>query len=132
MGRNTDDREEFLEKLGADLRETRNSIIAFNARILRSKYACRYCGMSERTFNEKIRPYLRVIEIGRQGIGFERSEVDKVISEYIETHSTQAKRLVRNSKQTHNSNDGEIDKEESLKEFQKAVDRVKKEHSLKH
>lgn len=52
-------------------------------RIIRMRDAPRYCGMDKNRFNSEIRPLIPVeINIGVQGIGFDRLDLDTAIEEY--------------------------------------------------
>lgn len=57
--------------------------LEFQPRIIRAGSAYRYCGMGRELFNEEIRPFVREIPIGQQGIGFDRLELDAALDEYI-------------------------------------------------
>ena len=52
-------------------------------RILRFKDAPGYVGMDRNRFNVEVRPHLTEIPIGKQGIGFDRLELDAWVDEYI-------------------------------------------------
>jgi len=45
-------------------------------RLLRFRDAPRYLGMDRNRFNAEVRPHLTEIPIGRQGIAFDRLELD--------------------------------------------------------
>jgi hypothetical protein len=51
-------------------------------RLLRFRDAPRYLGMDRNRFNAEVRPYLTNIPIGRQGIAFDRLELDAWVDEY--------------------------------------------------
>ena len=51
-------------------------------RILRLKDAPRYLGMDSNRFNKEIRPGLTEIPIGRQGVGFDRLDLDAWVDAY--------------------------------------------------
>jgi len=67
-------------------------------RIIRVKQVFSYCGMSERIFNVEIRPYLTVIQIGIQGVGFDRLELDEVLNEYIQRYGRAPTQKLENDK----------------------------------
>ena len=52
-------------------------------RIIRFRDAPAYLGMDRNRFNAEVRPYLTEIPIGKQGIGFDRLELDAWVDEYI-------------------------------------------------
>ncbi len=51
-------------------------------RIIRLRDAPGYLGMDPNRFNEEVRPYLIEIPIGKQGIGFDRLDLDAWIEDY--------------------------------------------------
>ena len=51
-------------------------------RILRFRDAPRYLGMDRNRFNAEVRPYVTEIPIGKQGIGFDRLELDAWVDDY--------------------------------------------------
>ena len=51
-------------------------------RILRFRDAPSYLGMDRNRFNAEVRPYLTEIPIGKQGIGFDRLELDAWVDDY--------------------------------------------------
>jgi hypothetical protein len=51
-------------------------------RLLRLRDAPRYLGMDKNRFNREVRPLLTVIPIGRQGIAFDRLDLDAWVDEY--------------------------------------------------
>lgn len=55
--------------------------IAFPPRVMRPKYASYYLGVDKNRFNTEIRPHLRVIAIGKQGIAFDKVDLDKYVDE---------------------------------------------------
>ena len=52
-------------------------------RIIRLRDAPKYCGMDRNRFNSEVRQHLTEIPIGKQGIGFDRLEIDAWIDEYV-------------------------------------------------
>jgi hypothetical protein len=52
-------------------------------RILRFRDAPRYLGMDRNRFNAEVRPHLTDIPIGKQGVGFDRLELDEWADQYI-------------------------------------------------
>jgi len=51
-------------------------------RLIRLRDAPRYLGMDPNRFNEEVRPHLIEIPIGKQGIGFDRLDLDAWFEEY--------------------------------------------------
>jgi len=51
-------------------------------RLIRLRDAPRYLGMDPNRFNAEVRPYLIEIPIGKQGIGFDRLDLDAWFEEY--------------------------------------------------
>ena len=51
-------------------------------RILRFRDAPRYVGMDRNRFNAEVRPNVTEIPIGKQGIGFDRLELDAWVDDY--------------------------------------------------
>ena len=52
-------------------------------RIIRFRDAPRYLGMDRNRFNSEVRPYLTEFPIGKQGIGFDRLELDAWVDDYM-------------------------------------------------
>ena len=50
---------------------------------MRFRDAPRYLGMDRNRFNAEVRPYLTEIPIGKQGIGFDRLELDAWVDDYM-------------------------------------------------
>ena len=55
---------------------------AIAPRILRFRDAPRYLGMDRNRFNTEVRPYLTEVPIGKQGVGFDRLELDAWFEDY--------------------------------------------------
>jgi hypothetical protein len=51
-------------------------------RLIRLRDAPRYLGMDPNRFNAEVRPYLVEIPIGKQGIGFDRLDLDAWFEDY--------------------------------------------------
>jgi hypothetical protein len=51
-------------------------------RIIRFRDAPRYLGMDRNRFNAEVRPYLTEVPIGKQGVGFDRLELDAWFEDY--------------------------------------------------
>lgn len=56
-------------------------------RILRAKHAPSYLGMCRAEFDKTVRPHVSEFPIGRQGVGFDRLELDAWADAYIAAHS---------------------------------------------
>ena len=52
-------------------------------RIIRLRDTPFYLGMDRNRFNAEVRPYLTTIPIGRQGIAFDRLELDAWVADYV-------------------------------------------------
>jgi len=59
------------------------NFIHFPARLIRLKNIPQYTGFDRNRFNREIRPDLNEVKIGRQGIAFDRHELDQWIDAYI-------------------------------------------------
>lgn len=57
--------------------------VILQPRIVRAGQAPAYCGMGRELFSDQIRPFVSVIEMGKQGLGFDRLELDAALDEYI-------------------------------------------------
>ena len=58
--------------------------LPFLPRLIRMKDAPAYLGMNRNYFNQVVRPHLTKIRIGRQGIAFDRLDLDA----WVEHHKT--------------------------------------------
>jgi len=54
----------------------------FLPRVIRLRDAGRYLGMDKNRFNEEVRPYVTEVRIGKQGVGFDRLDLDAWFDEY--------------------------------------------------
>ena len=52
-------------------------------RIIRLRDTPFYLGMDRNRFNSEVRPYLTTIPIGRQGVAFDRLELDAWVADYV-------------------------------------------------
>jgi hypothetical protein len=52
-------------------------------RIIRFRDAPLYLGMDRNRFNDEVRPHVTEVPIGKQGIGFDRLELDAWVEDYI-------------------------------------------------
>lgn len=66
-------------------------------RFIRAGEAYGYLGMCRDEFNRTVRPYVREFPIGKQGIGFDRIELDQWADAYVE-----AKAIEKAEKQDNN------------------------------
>jgi hypothetical protein len=57
--------------------------VALLPRLLRFRDAPAYLGMDRNRFNAEVRPFLTNIPIGRQGIAFDRLELDAWVDDYV-------------------------------------------------
>ena len=55
-------------------------------RVIRLKNAPAYLGMNKNRFNEEVRPRVTIIPIGKQGIGFDRGDLDAWLKDYKDCH----------------------------------------------
>jgi predicted DNA-binding transcriptional regulator AlpA len=51
-------------------------------RIIRFRDAPNYLGMDRNRFNAEVRPYITEVPIGKQGVGFDRLELDAWFEDY--------------------------------------------------
>ncbi len=56
--------------------------IVVTPRVLRLRDAPRYLGMNRNLFNSDVRPFLSEVRIGRQGVAFDRLELDTWWEQY--------------------------------------------------
>jgi predicted DNA-binding transcriptional regulator AlpA len=61
-------------------------------RIIRFRDAPHYLGMDRNRFNAEVRPYLKELPIGAQGIGFDRLELDAWVDDYIACNGCPARK----------------------------------------
>jgi hypothetical protein len=61
-------------------------------RIVRFRDAPFYLGMDRNRFNAEVRPYLTEVPIGKQGIGFDRLELDRWLDHYIARNGRPARK----------------------------------------
>ena len=65
--------------------------LPFLPRLIRLRDAHAYLGMDPHRFNDEVRPYLSDIPIGKQGIAFDRLDLDAWVDQYKERRSRPAK-----------------------------------------
>ena len=61
-------------------------------RLVRFRDAPYYVGMDRNRFNRAVRPYITNIPIGRQGIAFDRLELDAWVDDYVSCNGRPAAR----------------------------------------
>src|SRR5579859_2506673 len=61
-------------------------------RVLRFRDAPSYLGMDRNRFNAEVRPFVTEISIGKQGIGFDRIELDAWFDDYKSRNGRPARR----------------------------------------
>ncbi|WP_081025029.1 hypothetical protein [Pseudomonas amygdali] len=54
-------------------------------RLIRAGDACGYLGMCRDEFNKTVRPNVQEFPIGKQGVGFDRLELDEWADAYVES-----------------------------------------------
>jgi len=57
--------------------------ISLMPRLVRLREAPGYLGMDKNRFNKEVRPLLTEIPIGKQGVAFDRLELDRWVEHYI-------------------------------------------------
>ncbi len=62
-------------------------------RLIRLRDAPRYLGMDPNRFNEDVRPYLTEIPIGKQGIAFDRVDLDVWVDQYKDRNGRPGKAI---------------------------------------
>ena len=63
-------------------------------RLIRFRDAPAYVGMDRNRFNEEVRPFLTEVPIGKQGISFDRLELDAWVDDYIACNGRPARKGV--------------------------------------
>ena len=61
-------------------------------RLVRLRDAPAYLGMDRNRFNAEVRPHLTNIPIGRQGVAFDRLELDAWVEDYVSRNGRPAAR----------------------------------------
>jgi len=69
-------------------------------KLIRMRDAFGYLGMCARVFNNDVRPYVREVRIGIQGIAFDRDELDSWAKNYFDSHSV-AKPAIQDNNEVH-------------------------------
>ncbi|MGH8196365.1 MAG: hypothetical protein ACREQ8_18515 [Woeseiaceae bacterium] len=102
----------------------------FLPRLLRFRDAPRYLGMDRNRFNAEVRPYVTNIPIGRQGIAFDRPELDAWADQYKSRNGRPAERRTSWDAENHRvsrseaASGGSTRKSRDTEAWQKAVARV--------
>jgi len=60
-------------------------------RLIRLRDAPAYLGMDRNRFKSEVRDKLTVIPIGKQGVAFDRFELDQWVEDYIERYGRRSK-----------------------------------------
>lgn len=60
-------------------------------RVIRAKYAPQYLGMCRDVFNREVKPRVCSIPIGRQGVGYDRLELDAWLEHHKQCNGCPAK-----------------------------------------
>ena len=61
-------------------------------RLIRFRDAPFYLGMDRNRFNAEVRPYLTEVPIGKQGVGFDRLELDAWFDDYVTRNGRPARK----------------------------------------
>jgi hypothetical protein len=99
-------------------------------RLLRFRDAPRYLGMDRNRFNAEVRPHVTTIPIGRQGIAFDRLELDAWADQYKSRNGRPAERRTSWDAEDHRASTneaasgGSTKASKDMEEWQKAVARV--------
>lgn len=100
-------------------------------RLIRLRDAPAYLGMDRNRFNTEVRPYLTVIPIGKQGVGFDRLDLDQWFEEYKASNGRPALkggqkpwRKGKHGASSSGAKSGTSTKDATVVEFQKAVERA--------
>jgi hypothetical protein len=72
-----------------------HAALKLQPRIVRFRDAPFYLGMDRNRFNAEVRPYLTEVPIGKQGVGFDRLELDAWLDEYIARNGRPAQKGVQ-------------------------------------
>jgi predicted DNA-binding transcriptional regulator AlpA len=71
------------------MKKPEHTTISMQPRLLRMRDAPAYLGMSERTFNQVVRPNIREVVIGVQGVAFDREELDRWADKFMEENAVE-------------------------------------------
>jgi len=70
---------------------TRRETVLLLPRLVRLRDVPGYLGMDRNRFNREVRPHLTTIPIGRQGIAFDRLELDAWVEDYVSRNGRRPK-----------------------------------------
>ncbi len=107
-----------------------NASIALLPRLVRLRDAPAYLGMDRNRFNREVRPQLTIIPIGRQGIAFDRLELDAWVDDYVSRNGRPAERSETWDAESHLASRKEVEfggstrESKDTGEWQKAVARL--------
>jgi hypothetical protein len=101
-------------------------------RLIRLRDAAHYLGMDPNRFNAEVRPYLTEIPIGKQGVAFDRLDLDAWVDQYKESNGCPGKAMGGKppwDKKFHQGSEnvvkpGTFGKQSEITEFEKALERV--------
>ena len=99
-------------------------------RFIRLRDAPFYVGMDRNRFNAEVRQFLTCIPIGRQGIAFDRLELDTWVEDYVSCNGRPAKRSETWDAENHlasrkeATSGGSTRKSKDTEEWRKAVARI--------
>lgn len=104
------------EKEFEKLKKSRSAILP---RLIRLRDIPHYLGMDPNRFNAEVRPYLIEIPIGKQGIAFDRIDLDAWVDEYKNRYGRPAK--IKWSQEGPESSKA---RKQQIREFEEAVQRA--------
>jgi hypothetical protein len=99
-------------------------------RFIRLRDAPFYLGMDRNRFGAEVRPFLTTIPIGKQGVAFDRLELDAWVDDYLSRNGRPAERSslwdARNHQASRNeaASGGSTRESRDTEEWQKAVARL--------
>jgi hypothetical protein len=101
-------------------------------RLIRLRDVPHYLGMDPNRFNAEVRPYLIAIPIGKQGIAFDRLDLDAWVDEYKSRNGCPGKAMGGKppwDRKFHQGSEnvvkpGTFGKQSEIKEFEKALERA--------
>jgi len=73
------------------MKSTRTTVFLL-PRLVRLRDAPHYLGMDRNRFNSEVRPHLTNIPIGRQGVAFDRLDLDAWVEDYVSRNGRPAAR----------------------------------------
>jgi hypothetical protein len=100
-------------------------------RFIRLRDAPFYLGMDRNRFNAEVRHFLTCIPIGRQGVAFDRLELDAWVDDYVSCNGRPAKRSETWDAENHPASRKEVEfggstrESRDTDEWRKAVARLK-------